>query len=91
MRHCLSVAATVLVAFLTALPATGFAQHKALDFKPLENRPTRPAKAPVRPKACPEYGAGFYRIDGSDTCIRMGGSVEAIVSSGRGIAATPGR
>jgi Porin subfamily len=26
-------------------------------------------------KACPEFGAGFYRLAGSDTCVRLGGGV----------------
>ncbi|MEN3930201.1 porin [Microvirga sp. W0021] len=26
-------------------------------------------------QACPEYGAGFFKTPGSDTCIRIGGSV----------------
>ena len=42
-----------------------------------------PAAAIVRPKkepepkarACPEIGEGYIRIPGSDTCVRLGGSV----------------
>jgi hypothetical protein len=34
-------------------------------------------------KACPEYGAGFYRIDGTGACLKIGGFVEGSVSSGR--------
>jgi Porin subfamily len=28
-------------------------------------------------KACPEYGPGFVKLPGSDTCVKIGGSVEA--------------
>ena len=34
-------------------------------------------------KACPEFGAGFVRMPGSDTCIKIGGFVEGSVV-GRG-------
>lgn len=38
----------------------------------------------VRP--CPEYGAGYVRLEGSSFCVRAGGSVRAEVgkTSGRG-------
>jgi hypothetical protein len=26
-------------------------------------------------KPCPEYGAGFYKLEGSDTCVRIGGGI----------------
>jgi hypothetical protein len=32
-------------------------------------------------KPCPEYGAGFYRIDGSGTCARIGGSIGTDIST----------
>lgn len=32
-------------------------------------------------KACPEYGAGFYRVDGTDACVKIGGFIDAGVSS----------
>jgi hypothetical protein len=32
-------------------------------------------------KACPEYGAGFYRVDGTDACVKIGGFVDVGVSS----------
>ena len=69
------LAATTLVLSL-AIPS--LAQAQVLDPK----KSKEPAKAPrsAEPargmKACPEYGAGFYRMAGSDTCIRIGGSVD---------------
>jgi len=42
---------------------------------------TEPAAKPVsRPhttSSCAEFGAGFARLPGSDTCVRIGGSIEA--------------
>lgn len=37
---------------------------------------TRPKKEP-EPKAatCPEVGEGYIRVPGSDTCVKVGGSV----------------
>jgi hypothetical protein len=32
-------------------------------------------------KACPEYGAGFVRMPGSDLCVKVGGFVEGGVVS----------
>jgi Porin subfamily len=32
-----------------------------------------------QPQACPEFGAGFVRMPGSDTCIKIGGSVDVDV------------
>jgi hypothetical protein len=57
-----------LIALLPAAPA--FAQSKA-------------AKKPVPPKTqtdthvkdCAEYGAGFKRVDGTGTCVKIGGYV----------------
>ncbi|WP_374991516.1 porin [Bradyrhizobium sp. LHD-71] len=35
----------------------------------------RPADRADGMKPCPEFGAGFYRLAGSDTCIRISGGV----------------
>lgn len=35
---------------------------------------TKPQRA-ARPASCAEFGAGFVRLPGSDSCIRFGGSV----------------
>jgi hypothetical protein len=41
--------------------------------KPAVTLPLRPAKAAANP--CAEYGAGFVRIEGSSTCVKIGGSL----------------
>lgn len=41
-----------------------------------------PRKA-ARPQSCGEFGAGFVRMPGSDSCIRFGGGV------GMGVGAVP--
>jgi Porin subfamily len=43
-----------------------------------------PLKRPGSANACAEYGAGFVRIEGTNTCMKIGGAVGvgAGVSSG---------
>ena len=43
-----------------------------------------PVKRPSSANACAEYGAGFVRIEGTNTCMKIGGavSVGAGVSGG---------
>jgi hypothetical protein len=43
--------------------------------------PLRPAKAAANP--CAEYGAGFVRIEGSSTCIKIGGSLSVGIGRSR--------
>lgn len=53
------------------------------DLRPLGDRTIAPARKPngraSGMKACPEYGAGFYRLAGTDTCVRIGGGVASDV------------
>lgn len=35
----------------------------------------RSVKTKSNVRACPEYGAGFVRVEGSNTCMRAGGKV----------------
>lgn len=67
----------ILLVAATALPLAAHAQQ-ANDKnarKPADTRTARPAERPNGMKPCPEYGAGFYRVAGSDTCVRIGGGV----------------
>ena len=49
--------------------------------KPAKPVPLRPAKAAANP--CAEYGPGFVRIEGSSTCIKIGGSFSVGVGVSR--------
>jgi hypothetical protein len=50
--------------------------------RPSSSRPAAAkATAAKHMKACPEFGAGFYRVDGTDTCVKLGGFVDVGVSS----------
>jgi hypothetical protein len=48
--------------------------------KPAKTLPLRPAKAA---NPCAEYGAGFVRIEGSSTCVKIGGSFGVGVGGSR--------
>jgi hypothetical protein len=43
-----------------------------------------PLKRPSSANACAEYGAGFVKVEGTNTCMKIGGAVSigAGVSSG---------
>jgi hypothetical protein len=44
-----------------------------------------PAKK-IKPSAsnsCPEFGPGFVRVEGSSSCVRVGGSIDVGVGAGR--------
>jgi hypothetical protein len=49
--------------------------------KPAKTLPLRPAKAAANP--CAEYGAGFVRVEGSSTCVKIGGSLSVGVGGSR--------
>jgi len=85
---------TYFAAFALALLAPTLATAQSSDPKGAnmralgERNPAPAAKSGDRSsgmKPCPEYGAGFYRLNGSDTCARIGGAIGVDVgtSSGR--------
>ena len=63
----------------SAAPAQQFRDGK--PDKPAKSLPLRPAKAAMNP--CAEYGAGFVRIEGSSTCIKVGGSLSVGAGASR--------
>ena len=63
----------------SAAPAQQFRDGK--PDKPAKSLPLRPAKAAAN--ACAEYGPGFVRIEGSSTCIKIGGSLSVGVGGSR--------
>lgn len=72
---------SVLVLLLTCLATAATAQSIG---EPLPGRAaprdsfSKPAPAAgQRARPCPEYGAGFVKLEGSSFCVRAGGSVRA--------------
>ena len=78
MRTIAPVIVLVLLS-ASAAPAQQFRDGK--PDKPAKSLPLRPPKAASNP--CAEYGAGFVRIEGSSTCIKIGGSFGVGVGASR--------
>ncbi len=76
---------TIVVLFAILLPAAAFAQQgnsRNSDKSPDAGR-MLPSKTTTRGNPCASYGPGFVRVEGTDTCVKLGGSV----SVGTGISA----
>jgi len=61
----------IFAAVLVILPTWAIAAEKA------RQPPDKPAAkpAPVQSNPCAIYGAGFVKIEGSSTCVKMGGHI----------------
>jgi hypothetical protein len=73
-----------LVIVLAVLSASVTSAQQSRDRrpdKPAPSVPLRPAKAAVSP--CAEYGPGFVRVEGSSTCMKIGGSFGVGVGGSR--------
>jgi len=89
MTHA-RIATRIVIAIVISVAAwsTAFAQpatDKPRRLKPQSTAAQKPVQAvrPRQPSSCSEFGAGFVRAPGSDTCVRVGGGVEAGVGIGR--------
>jgi hypothetical protein len=74
------VSCTCLYGWLLAaiLFATGDAQAQLAGPTLMHPSPAPQKKAPSAEKpvkACPEYGAGYRRLEGTGTCVKIGGYV----------------
>lgn len=78
----------VLLAVTLSPGATAFAasdkprSQKAERYRAEAQKPIQPVR-PRKPVSCSEFGAGFVRMPGSDSCMRFGGGV------GIGVGAVP--
>ncbi|ANW02303.1 porin [Bradyrhizobium icense] len=81
MRKSLFVVMAVVLPSAAAL-AEQPRLHKS--DKPATSGKALPLKRPASANACAEYGAGFVKIEGTNTCMKIGGavSVGAGVSTG---------
>jgi hypothetical protein len=61
----------IFAAVLVILPTWALAAEQP------RQQPRKPAAtpAPVQSNPCAIYGAGFVKIEGSSTCVKMGGHV----------------
>jgi hypothetical protein len=78
---------SLLVMMAVALPSVAAAAEQPRSQKPDKaaiSGKSLPLKRSNSVNACAEYGAGFVKIEGTNTCMKIGGavSVGAGVSSG---------
>jgi hypothetical protein len=71
----------LVLALLSASAASAQQSRDDKPGQPAKSLPLRPAKAAANP--CAEYGAGFVRIEGSSTCMKIGGSFGVGVGASR--------
>jgi hypothetical protein len=57
-----------LIASLPVLPAAAQSQNK-----PKKPEPTVKTERKAQSRDCSEYGAGFVRVEGTGTCVKVGG------------------
>jgi hypothetical protein len=77
MRTIFSV---IVLAVLSISAASAQQSRDGKPNKQAKSLSPRPAKAAANP--CAEYGAGFVRIEGSSTCMKIGGSIGVGVGAG---------
>jgi hypothetical protein len=71
----------ILLAALSVSSASAQQSRDRKPDKPAASMPLRPPKAAANP--CAEYGPGFVRIEGSSTCMKIGGSFGVGVGGSR--------
>jgi hypothetical protein len=71
----------IVVAVLSASASSAQQSRDRKPDKPAAPAPLGPAKAAANP--CAEYGPGFVRIEGSSTCMKIGGSFGVGVGGSR--------
>jgi Porin subfamily len=71
----------IVLAVLSASSASAQQFRDQKPDKPTTSIPLRPARAAVNP--CAEYGPGFVKIEGTSTCIKIGGSISVGVGASR--------
>jgi hypothetical protein len=73
MRKSLLAIAALILTGVAALAAEQTGQQKSGKAAPAGK--LLPLKGATSGNSCAAYGAGFVKIEGSDTCIKIGGAV----------------
>ena len=80
----------LLIFVMTALPMSIAVADPLAPQKPAKvtlpsatSDKTLPVKRSGGGSACAAYGPGFVKVDGSDTCVKLGGAISVGVSGGR--------
>jgi hypothetical protein len=69
-----TILATLAATLLLVSPVAA-EQTRALKFDPPADSKSLPVKQPRSDNSCAAYGAGFVKIDGTGTCVKIGGSI----------------
>ena len=75
---------TILVALLPASMALAEQAGNQKSAKPANSERTLPVKRAGTSDSCASYGAGFVKIEGTDSCMKIGGAVDVGVGSSIG-------
>lgn len=79
--------AGLIIVFGIAAPPIVLAQS---DVRlPNASRKTLEKPLSRAPNPCAEFGPGFVKAEGSDTCVRISGSISVGVGSGSGVRGGP--
>jgi hypothetical protein len=71
MRSCL----LIVVVSLLVSPAIAQSSSPPKIPKQAQSGKTLPMKRASSANSCAAYGAGFVKVEGSDTCVHIGGSI----------------
>ena len=77
-----SILLAIAVAMLPAAAAEPSSSQK--PNKPATSGRPLPLKGVGAANSCAAYGAGFVKLDGTDTCVKLGGAVGFGVGSSSG-------
>jgi hypothetical protein len=69
--------ALLLTGLATAAVAQSIGEPLPRKASPYESSAKPAPKPGAAARPCPEYGAGFVRMEGSSVCVRLGGGVRA--------------
>lgn len=87
-RSLIIFASVFLIAAVSLTPRSSFAEpQQPRDNKASRQRATTPSDRPIaKPRqatSCAQFGAGFVRVPGSDSCVRLGGGIDVGVGTSR--------
>jgi hypothetical protein len=63
----------VVAAMLMALPISAIAEDR---------QPAKPQPRQVKSNPCAAFGPGFVQVEGTSTCVKVGGSIDVGVGGG---------
>lgn len=84
-RFAIAAAALAVLtpAALAQQPGSTTQRLRAKSTASKEAQNPKPIAQPRAVTTCAEFGAGFVRMPGSDTCVRVGGSIDVGVGMSR--------